>query len=70
MIALVELNDWEHFESLWALIGSFIDLHTHHPLRNMLFNQVEWMIQHLYERISPKLQIFNLPKSENNTVYA
>lgn len=54
MNSLLEINDWEHFKEVEYLLANKFDIITHLPILNTVFRLIEWSIDPIYEKISPK----------------
>jgi len=51
--ALVSINAWDDFESIYQLFSHHIILQSHNPTLIQIFQLVEWMIDPLYKQVSP-----------------
>ncbi len=51
--AMLRVNDWEHFEVLFSILGTVIDFSFHEPLLKCIFDLIEWIINPIYCKISP-----------------
>lgn len=51
--ALVHINAWDDFESVYQIFSHHIILQSHNPTLTQLLNLLEWMIDPLYKQVSP-----------------
>jgi hypothetical protein len=60
--ALIQENDFVHFEETWRRLGPFIDLHAHLPLLETLLEFFEWFLEKAYRFLSPSVISLKKPK--------
>ena len=66
--ALVHINAWDDFESIYQIFSHHIILQSHNPTLTQLLNLLEWMIDPLYKQISP-CRFIRRPQKSVDFVY-